>query len=149
MVQTLDIGFLRHVFTLHSHQVAGQAKIDFEGLMSIFKMINFQPNEAQLQFYREAFRSKEGDIALTFNSFENLFKLKIDKSTKVHNKNCFRILTDIRESAPEPKEDPRKDRETTKLHGRAVDRRDKHEPERQEAEVTKISMERIKEVLAD
>ena len=110
----MDIAFLRNVFLLHSHQAAGQAKIDFNGLMGILKMIQFQPNDDQLQFYRDAFRSKEGDIALTFNSFENLFKLKIDKASKVHNKNCFRILTDIRESASEPKGDLRRDREMTK-----------------------------------
>jgi len=59
MVQSLDVTFLRKVFDMHARDFGGQNKIDYLGLIGIFKMIGYQPNEAQLKFFRDSCRSKD------------------------------------------------------------------------------------------
>ena len=62
----------------------------------MFTMISFKPNEEQINFFKDAFKpskgSEETEGSLNFMAFQDLFKLKIAKETKVGNKNCFRIL---------------------------------------------------------
>lgn len=69
--------FLEKVFKLHAVSKSDHPRIDFQGLLNIFSMINFQPNKDQLIFYEQAFRQKDGTLGtLFFPQFIRLFKLE-------------------------------------------------------------------------
>ena len=65
-------------------------KISYQGLMNILKMVKFEPTPALLKAYKDAFSK---DNLITYAQFQELFKLKLPKETKIQTKNSFRMFT--------------------------------------------------------
>jgi hypothetical protein len=57
--------------------------------MNIFKMVQFQPTPALLKAYKDAFIK---DNLITYAQFQELFKLKLPKETKITTKNALRMF---------------------------------------------------------
>ena len=58
--------------------------------MNMFKMVKFEPTPGMQKVYKDAFAK---DNTINYTQFQELFKLKMAKDTKIQNKNCFRLLS--------------------------------------------------------
>jgi len=71
--------------------VAGESqKLDKEGLNQIFKLIDYQVSEKQLQdFHQKLFNKKD---TIDFNEFMKIFSLKMNDYTATDVRNAFKLI---------------------------------------------------------
>ena len=66
-------------------------RIDFEGLLSIFEMVGFEPNPKQRLEFEQMFA---GQGTMNFKDFMNIFSLKSNPQfNRIDVKNAFRLLS--------------------------------------------------------
>ncbi|CAI2383050.1 unnamed protein product [Moneuplotes crassus] len=80
--------YFREIFNLQAND---DRKIDYNGLLEIFSMVDFHPNEKQHEEFKQLFEHKE---FIDFNEFLKIFTLKSnDYYTKTDVMNAFRLLS--------------------------------------------------------
>ena len=93
-ISEMDRKYFKEIFQLEARVMEGHSdkKIDYDGLVRIFKMVGFEPNEKQDAEFQQMFVQSGG--ALSFNEFLNVFSLKSNPQFKeIDVKNAFRLLS--------------------------------------------------------
>ena len=80
--------YFREIFNL---QANSDGKINYDGLLKIFEMVDFHPNEKQHEEFKGLFENKE---FINFTEFLKIFTLRSnDYYTKTDVMNAFRLLS--------------------------------------------------------
>ena len=96
-ISDMDKKYFREIFNLNAIDDNGNTtgpernKLNYEGLMKIFEMVGFEPNEKQKLEFDELFAKKP---LLIFSDFLSIFSLKTNPQfNEIDVKNSFRLLS--------------------------------------------------------